>query len=663
MRIIGSAPPVQWLVSGAARSHLSPSVFARSRCGMFYHTSSSSFAGRSVTGNGDHIARPLGCGVAMLITAGIFSTVRGSQCEKSKLDPVPIDPSNLALGSFALLRHVVDFLTKTTESWPQIPVDAAIVGMSIVFDQRASELRDKSREHEKLGLQSVSKEKLLDLSEALKLACLAYNTDEGDLKRRLEGRGGGWLCLQTTLDSQPGKPAHFVALEHPGMHSKKFSGFSKVLPSKLQESIEGKKQAYFVIRGTDEIADVVTDVVLTPTPFLGGYVHLGIERSARHLLQEKERLLRMLIADGYSIVTVGHSLGAGVASIAAMIIKEQYPDADVTCYGFATPAVADEFVAHTCKEFVTTVVCDDDIIPRSSLANVQKLTHELTGVFCSGEAADTIKEYLSAKVTHAPTLDYCCRWVDAYTSKVCTSITAKGQKNVTGTGGTANQVELVPPGDIIHLYRAPMTAQQPSSSALPNSPSEVAGYMKAALDKVSFFESPFAGSYDGDALFESARQKWAKLTNAQDRDSGDVRDTGRKGKGGNAEVGKAVEQTMKEQAMAQWRRVMQKSGLRSFGDADKIVGDENEQHKQEQEEEERWLAREKEQLDKTTRFKAARVPTSVLGRIELSQTMVEDHKSWSYVQAMKELLPGLNLEDFYEKDKKLKEKGNEFLKK
>ena len=79
---------------------------------------------------------------------------------------------------------------------------------------------------------------------------------------------------------------------------------------------------------------------------------------------------------GYSIVVVGHSLGAGAAAMLAIWLKQSGVE-DVTCFAFATPNCVSLDLATGCQDYVTSVVFRDDIIARFSPAALAKLHKEL----------------------------------------------------------------------------------------------------------------------------------------------------------------------------------------------------------------------------------------------------------------------------------------------
>ena len=49
----------------------------------------------------------------------------------------------------------------------------------------------------------------------------------------------------------------------------------------------------------------------------------------------------LVLLQEYKLVITGHSLGAGVASVLAVMFKEQHPEwsSDLVAYNFATPPV------------------------------------------------------------------------------------------------------------------------------------------------------------------------------------------------------------------------------------------------------------------------------------------------------------------------------------
>ena len=80
----------------------------------------------------------------------------------------------------------------------------------------------------------------------------------------------------------------------------------------------------------------------------GFRVHAGMLASARWLAGPggAEETFRALHAQlGYRAVLTGHSLGAGVAVLLALLLKEAIPALDVRVWGFSVPACVDAFLA------------------------------------------------------------------------------------------------------------------------------------------------------------------------------------------------------------------------------------------------------------------------------------------------------------------------------
>jgi hypothetical protein len=101
--------------------------------------------------------------------------------------------------------------------------------------------------------------------------------------------------------------------------------------------------------------------------------HEGILISARRMVDKIQPILRSWIRNGdLRFVLCGHSLGAGAATLAALILRSRFPELDerIQVYAFAPPPVLDHDSAIAAASFCTSVVHNADMIPRCSLSNL-----------------------------------------------------------------------------------------------------------------------------------------------------------------------------------------------------------------------------------------------------------------------------------------------------
>ncbi|KAG6593056.1 Sn1-specific diacylglycerol lipase beta, partial [Cucurbita argyrosperma subsp. sororia] len=149
-----------------------------------------------------------------------------------------------------------------------------------------------------------------------------------------------------------------------------------------------KKLVIFGIRGTHSVYDLITDITTSSDEevTLEGYsTHFGTSESARWFLDHEIEMIRRCLKkyQGFRLRLVGHSLGGAIASLLAVMLRKKSnkelgfsPDI-VSAIGFATPPCVSRKLAESCADYVTTVVMQDDIIPRLSLASLTKLRVEI----------------------------------------------------------------------------------------------------------------------------------------------------------------------------------------------------------------------------------------------------------------------------------------------
>ncbi len=248
------------------------------------------------------------------------------------------------------------------------------------------------------------------------------------------------------------------------------------------------KRIVISIRGTLSLADLMTDMVAKPVSLKvilqqqsqmialspeeeerlqqlpdDIEVHVGMAEAALYVfkqLREKHLLNKaLLIAEGYSIVVTGHSLGAGTAVVLSFLLKLRHPD--LQCYAFGPPgALLNQTAASISEEFTVSVIVGDDIVPRLSVSGYIRLRDRMrralmkcqlpkhkilaTG-FCNCLSPDTWKERLLQDPSVMATQN---------------QEDERQQQNYGGTSyssdsndiyGSTNWPLMLPPGRILHL--------------------------------------------------------------------------------------------------------------------------------------------------------------------------------------------------------------------
>uniref|UniRef100_A0A0D9VY46 Fungal lipase-like domain-containing protein n=1 Tax=Leersia perrieri TaxID=77586 RepID=A0A0D9VY46_9ORYZ len=124
-----------------------------------------------------------------------------------------------------------------------------------------------------------------------------------------------------------------------------------------------------------------------PEPFPGGgHAHRGLLRAAVWLLDREAPAIGRMVAGGgcTRLVFVGHSLGAGVAALAAVVAVRCWLGrlglhrGDVRCYAMAPPRCMSLGLALEYADVVHSVVLQDDFLPRTPAP----LQHIFGSIFC-----------------------------------------------------------------------------------------------------------------------------------------------------------------------------------------------------------------------------------------------------------------------------------------
>lgn len=141
---------------------------------------------------------------------------------------------------------------------------------------------------------------------------------------------------------------------------------NKVFPENYQEEIQfvskdrsdcqvymwkNEDTYYIVFRGTESTKDVMIDMDVRTTELeedSGIQVHEGFYRQYNSVSQEIDNFIAQ--SDHSTIVTVGHSLGGSLATLATYYLSKKYADKKIICHTFGSPRVGNKNFVNALKE-------------------------------------------------------------------------------------------------------------------------------------------------------------------------------------------------------------------------------------------------------------------------------------------------------------------------
>lgn len=212
-------------------------------------------------------------------------------------------------------------------------------------------------------------------------------------------------------------------------------------------------------RGTLSLGDCVTDATARPRDALPGgrgFAHGGIVRVARGVGD----LLKGPLAEaldgeraGYRIVVVGHSLGAGVAALVTLALRDTYPS--TTCVAIAPPgALVDLQLAESMKSFCTSYVLGDDVVPRLGIGSIFSLRDKIV---VDVVKSSKHKSYIIASIFQAnPDTDalfYSPEHPDYEEAEALSQLCLEALDKDAAREEALTWTELTLPGKIVHVTR------------------------------------------------------------------------------------------------------------------------------------------------------------------------------------------------------------------
>ena len=287
------------------------------------------------------------------------------------------------------LRKVVEHSSSASSSLsssPSFTVDP--LNIAAIYDKHEKNKLDRWaawRNTNNIDAQNVGSQSVLGskLEKYLHFASAVYKDDVIAALQTREQTDKRWCVLHHSNQALPGRPAHSLMID------------------------EECKRVVLAIRGTSTLADGLTDIIATIVPYDPWFskskdatgdddvsiskqhtAHSGFAHAAANVLSSVESKLVQVLNDHNieELSIVGHSLGAGTASLAAIelaarfpyLVKKQTPV--LHCYAYACPPSMSSSLSQKCEHFVTSVVHSDDVIPSASLHSFVDLFNDVSNI-------------------------------------------------------------------------------------------------------------------------------------------------------------------------------------------------------------------------------------------------------------------------------------------
>ena len=160
----------------------------------------------------------------------------------------------------------------------------------------------------------------------------------------------------------------------------------------------------------------------------------------------------------YRLRVVGHSLGAGVASILSVLLRPKYPK--LRCLAFSPPGCTmSENLAESVSEYTYSYIVDDDIIARMSIEGFEDLRDSVLEMVCRVKipkyqvGRQAKKHDFSTARGVSESIDETLYDVDNTKSSTFKEQVEEFWKFQAQIKAERNYVKLCPPGSLVHLFR------------------------------------------------------------------------------------------------------------------------------------------------------------------------------------------------------------------
>ncbi|XP_008822225.1 sn1-specific diacylglycerol lipase beta isoform X2 [Nannospalax galili] len=241
----------------------------------------------------------------------------------------------------------------------------------------------------------------LQLASPFSISNRTVSATSRSLRRLSSTLQGNLSCRNRTTDydSIEGDQhnCHFASiLKTTGLQYRDFIHISfhdKVYELPFLVALDHRKEAIVVaVRGTMSLQDVLTDLsaesesLELDIELQDCVAHKGIAQAARYIYRRltNDGILSQAfsVAPEYRLVLVGHSLGAGVSALLAIMLRRAYPQ--VHAYAFSPPrGLLSKSLYEYSKDFIVSLVLGMDVIPRLSVTNMEDLKRRILRVIAN----------------------------------------------------------------------------------------------------------------------------------------------------------------------------------------------------------------------------------------------------------------------------------------
>ncbi|KNC56138.1 uncharacterized protein AMSG_02153 [Thecamonas trahens ATCC 50062] len=283
------------------------------------------------------------------------------------------------------------------------------------------------------------------------LAFAVYCADEADLELRLEEH------LSETPDLTMDNVVEWSRESHVNA------------PGYMIVNDPNRKEILVVMRGTNNLNDVLTDISAAAVNAYGGEVHEGFYQSTQWFLRKRKKTILKLLDrnPGYMLKVTGHSLGGATAAMIALDLRPSLGK-QVSAVVFAPAAGFSAKLAKSTTKYVTSFILNEDVVPRFSSAHLECLALELKAFpwkdLLAAHAREARRELGKnfTSVIAAVRGDKPRREAKAVHVKL-----PKKRPNAAKLIKQSGLTPLYPPGYIYHLIRDDTLAERDPSALVP----------------------------------------------------------------------------------------------------------------------------------------------------------------------------------------------------